>query len=233
MKKLSIVFSASIFIMCASSCDLQNEGALAGPDAALLADQSLAQEARGGTFKHDFNFGFDTAPVNSFETGMVIPKAFSKLMRMEDGISAVIHTSQLEPKGVYTVWMAVFENPEFCTDNICDLDDILDSGGNFLVNPDGTFGTPGVNVSLLWADGKVASAAGIATFTFKVKENNPPGEVLFGPGLMDTKGSEIHFALRNHGQAIPGLLEAQLTTFAGGCDINQCTDEQFALHLAE
>lgn len=226
MKKLLILFSVSVFLMCSWSCE--KEEVMEIPDTALMAEQEMKQaKAQHKKVLKDNSNMYD------FETAAIIPRAFSKLWRTEDGISAVIHTVELEPKGVYTVWMAVFENPEFCTDNVCDLGDVFDDAGNPLMNPDGTFGTPGVNVSLLWVDGKVASAAGIATFTFKVKENNPPGQVLFGPGLTDATGSEIHFALRNHGQAIPGQLEAQLTTFGGGCDVNQCKEDQFTIHLAE
>jgi hypothetical protein len=232
MKNSIIILSASILLMFASGCDLQKEETLAAPDAALMAEQALDKELH---LKSDANkkVRMNKSNVFNFETGEMVSGAFSKLLRMDDGLSAVIHSSGLEAEGVYTVWMVVFENPEFCSDNTCGEDDIFDGTGNLLINPDGTFGTPGVNVSVFWADGKVASAAGVGTFTFKIKENNSPGAVLFGPGLTDAEGSEIHFVLRNHGQAIPGLLEEQLTTFEGGCEVNQCEDEQFAVHLAE
>jgi hypothetical protein len=226
MKNSIIFFFVLALLICTMSCD--KEDVWDEPGTALQADELLKQEAA-----HNKAVLKNTANLYDFTTAEVIPQAFSKLIRRDDGISAVIHTSGLEAKGVYTVWMAVFENPEFCSDNSCELNDIFDSNGNILMNPDGTFGTPGVNVSLLWVDGKVVSAAGIGTFNFKVKENSPPGEVLFGPGLTDTQGSEIHFALRNHGPAIPGQLEAQLTTFSGGCEVNQCMEEQFTIHLAE
>lgn len=230
MKNLAIILTTSIFLYCVSACDLQNHEE--APDAALMAEQALDKESHLKSGQHK-NVLMDKSILFDIETGERIPKAFSKLLRMDDGISAVIHTSELEAKGVYTVWMVVLENPEHCTDNVCDLDDLFDNKGTPLMNPDGTFGTPGVNASLLWADGKIASAAGMGTFSFKVKANNPPGEVLFGPGLTDAKGSEIHFALRNHGPAIPGQLEDQLTTFAGGCEVNECSEEQAAIHLAE
>lgn len=171
----------------------------------------------------------DNSGVFDFETGEPIPIAFSKLRRYDNGIAATIQTSLLEAKGVYTVWLVIFENPELCSDNMCGEDDIFDLEG-LIVNGDGSFGTPGVIVTVMWGTGKIASAAGIGAFNLQAEVNNPPGEVLFGPGLMDAMGSEIHFVVRNHGQAIPGLLEEQLTTFAGGCDINGCTDEQFSVH---
>lgn len=112
---------------------------------------------------------------------------------------------------------------------MCGEDDIFNSDG-LIVNDDDTFGTPGVVVTVMWGTGKIASAAGIGTFNFWAEVNNPPGELLFGPGLVDAIGSEIHFVVRNHGQAIPSLLMEQLTTFMGGCDVNDCADEQFSIH---
>lgn len=62
-------------------------------------------------------------------------------------------------------------------------------------------------------------------------------------GLTNPEGAEIHLVLRSHGPRIPGLVEEQRSTFAGGCEeflnpgITQleagpCSDVQLALFLA-
>ncbi len=168
--------------------------------------------------------------VFDFATGQQIPKAFSKMLRSEKGVLGFIHTRNLNPESAYTVWMVVFANPDNCSLGACDENDIFNEDGTLIVNPDGTFGTPGVDLSLLWVDGKVSSLKGAANFFFRVYAGEAPGEVLFGPGLIDVLGSEIHYVIRDHGPIIPELLEEQLSTFAGGCDINICADVQFAIH---
>ncbi len=228
MKKSTIVFSALFLVYYMASCDFQEMEVNEDLESIEIAESSSALEIIGET-DPNARVKMSNSDVYDFETGELIPRAFSKLKRHDNGIAATIHTSRLEAKGVYTVWVVIFENPELCSGNMCGEDDIFDSEG-LLVNDDGTFGTPGVIVTVMWGTGKIVSAAGIGTFNLWVAANNPPGVVLFGPGLVDALGSEIHFVLRNHGQAIPGLLEEQLTTFEGGCDVNGCTDEQFAVH---
>lgn len=227
MKKLAFICSVLFIAYGLTSCELQEGEVHEGTDvfSEKSSDLEFLEESDPNA-----RVMIDHSNVFDFETEEMIPNAFSKLMRKDDGVAAVIHTSQLESKGVYTIWAVIFENPEFCSDGMCGLDDIFDAEGELLVNDDGTFGTPDVNVTVMWATGKIASTSGIGTFNFKIMVNNPHGEVLFGPGLTDAMNSEIHFVVRTHGQAILGLLEEQLTTFAGGCDINACADEQFSIH---
>lgn len=229
MKKSTNVFSILFLVYCITSCDFQEMELIEDVESIEMAESSSDLEILGET---DANARVEmgNSDVYDLETGELIPRAFSKLKRHDNGVAATIHTSLLEAKGVYTVWLVIFENPELCSDNMCGEDDIFGPGGVLLVNDDGTFGTPGVIVTVMWGTGKIASGAGICTFNIRAETNNPPGEVLFGPGLVDVLGSEIHFVVRNHGQTIPGSLEEQLTTFAGGCDVNGCSDEQFSIH---
>ena len=165
--------------------------------------------------------------------GEALPNAFSKMIHTSDKIVSFIHSSHLKPNSTYTIWMMVFKNPQNCSQGVCDENDIFDGSGNLLVNADGTFGTQGVDVSVLWVDGKVSSKEGAANFFFEVHSENAPGEVLFGPGLTDPFGAEIQLVIRDHGPEIPGLLQEQLNSYAGGCNINNCSDIQIAVHRSD
>ena len=154
--------------------------------------------------------------VHRFDDASVIDGSYSKLERDDDEVELKLKARELMPGGAYTIWWVVFNTPDGCVDG-CGLDDLF--------NPDAT-------VSLLWATGGIANAVGVHRFEAELEEGNPPGQVLFGPGLMDAEGAEIHPVVRGHGlaSADPDVLEQQLTTFEGGCDVNVCVDEQFAIH---
>ena len=51
-------------------------------------------------------------------------------------------------------------------------------------------------------------------------------------GLTDAAAAEIHLVVRGHGPAAihdPEMLEAQTSTFMGGCETLGCVDVQFAV----
>jgi hypothetical protein len=51
-------------------------------------------------------------------------------------------------------------------------------------------------------------------------------------GLTDAASAEIHLVVRSHGSAAlddPAMLEAQTSTFMGGCETLGCEDVQFAV----
>ncbi len=137
----------------------------------------------------------------------------AELTRRSDRVHVKVNSSGLEEGGVYTLWFVVFNNPEFCN-GPCDAND---------------FGDQLVATSILWGTGSMVNSQGNAQFNAVLREGNAPGEVVSGPGLLDVEGAEIHIVLRTHGAPIPGLVPEQLTTFAGGCDINFCADQQFAI----
>lgn len=168
-----------------------------------------------------------------YETGtdILIPDAYSHLIRTDNGIFGKFHSPAMNPKEVYTLWMVVFENPEYCSDGNCGSDDISDKNGQRIVNPDGSIGTPGVNVSAMWISGTISDKYGNGTIRINVEEGQSPGEVLYGPGLTDASGSEIHFIIRTHGAVLEDQIEAQLSTLKGGCNINACANQQYSIHL--
>jgi len=144
----------------------------------------------------------------------------SNLRRNNNGASFNLKTTLLNPGSAYTLWMVVFNNPEECGDDGC--------GG-----PD--LGNAAVNGDVLFSAGSLAGSTGKATFAGNRKTGDNSGS-LFGPdapGIIDSHKAEIHFVVRTHGEKIPGSIREQISTVGGGCDVNDCEDVQFAVHLPE
>lgn len=147
--------------------------------------------------------------------------------RTNGAVSLAIQGAGLTPGDVYTVWWAIFNHPEFCTAPGCAPKDFPQNGGD-----------PGVQASLGWATGRVADEFGQASFAAHlVSGEGFPGQVLFGPGLLNARGAEIHAVVRSHGPAAAltsAQLEAALTTELGGCAPNNgpntCANKQVARH---
>jgi hypothetical protein len=133
-----------------------------------------------------------------------------------EGLILELDTSNLVIGDAYTVWAAIFNNPDACLDGCNGAD----------------FGIPEVQGSLIWASGMVVDAEE-AVFTAFLELDHPAGEVR-PPGTMEGLTSllaEVHAVVRTHGPASENsdILEAQLTTFEGGCDIFSCYDPQLAI----
>ena len=152
-----------------------------------------------------------------FASHAVVPGG-STLVRNTHSVDMTFHTTGLEPSAVYTAWWVIFNKPEYCFTTPCGADDLR-------VGP----GTP--ETALMWAAGQIVNNDGTANFSASLRKHRAPGEVLMGRGLEKVRQAEIHIVLRGHGQPIVGLTAEQLGSFAGGCDVNACLDEQAAVHL--
>jgi len=144
-----------------------------------------------------------------------------ELERIQGGVLIEGETSELLPGHAYTIWALVYNDPDGCNDG-CDIFDDMGSHSEF---------------SALWSGiGFVADEDGEAEFEAVMMEGDPAGEVLMGEGLTDAGNAEIHLIVRHHGAAAyddPDLLEAQLTTFGGGCEEFGCNDVQYAFLVAD
>ncbi len=80
----------------------------------------------------------------------------------------------------------------------------------------------------------MTNSNGEGAFSAYLSKDRPLGEVVFGPGLEDTQGAEIHLVVRTHGAADTSKLYTQLSTFephpALGGTCEACQDHQFAVH---
>ena len=156
--------------------------------------------------------------VNAIDLPTFTPvEGASTLVRDWHGVRMTYHTSGLEPGAAYTAWWVVFNRPDRCSDGVCGEDDIFED-------------PKPARTSVLWASGSIAGYDGIADFYAQLDRREKTGEVLFGPGLVNVFGAEIHVVIRTHGQPIPGAVDAQLSTFGGGCETNYCADVQAAVH---
>ena len=155
-----------------------------------------------------------TYPPDSAEQ---VTGAKSQLLRGDGEVKLQINTKGLDPGGAYTVWIVAFNNPEACSDGVCNEDDMFSVDAGF---------------SAFWGKGKVIkNKGGAGNFRLTVKEGVLPGQVLFGDGVLDAQETEIHWILQYHGQASddPDILYQQLNMFEGGCN-PECEDVQFAVH---
>lgn len=180
-------------------------------------------------------------PAGDFGGGVLAPGTFfpptgrgeSRLLRRAGGIKYKLRTTGLPP-GAYTNWMVVINNPEEC-DGDCDDADV--------------FGNPATNSSVFWVTGGVVDDDGRGKFRGKVKVgeiSSDPAQHIFGPGLINPEGAEIHIIVKYHGPVSDDDDDfyLQTHTLTGLCDMDanaffipglpfgevQCFDPQLAIH---
>ena len=148
--------------------------------------------------------------------GTLYPDAYSTLVRTSNGISMTLHAAGLRP-GVYTAWWVTENYPQFCLERPCTLDDEAN---------------PAVQSSVFNATGTVVGADGIGNFGASTMPGAASSDVLFGPGLLNPLGADVYIVIRYHGPVIPRQVKEQLTTYEGGCSINECSDDLIAFHIS-
>lgn len=183
----------------------------------------------------------DTQPVLEILSdglGEPISGGSARLMRNASSISVDFNATNLPAGHVVTLWAYTFNDPTACDADGCDEDDVFVNGMTppLWSNADGTVGRAGTDFTLLGLGGHVIGSSGTQTFSGSIAKNTAP-QVVFGNGLNNPLGAEIHFALRDHGPASadPVTLNAQLTSGIGGCrnfggtGTYLCRDFQIAL----
>ncbi|MGI8977336.1 MAG: hypothetical protein ACR2GS_11525 [Thermomicrobiales bacterium] len=165
--------------------------------------------------------------------GTAIPHASSSLVTFDEGASVALETAGLEPGDAVTLWWVIFNDPEACAHGEgglrCGAGDLLLFGGDAAVG-----GT------LLYGAGHVVGPDGHGYFSSFLATSDTARVFGQGPGLTNPQGADIHFVVRTHGPAQPGLVGAQLESFGGGCNNAPegagtagdfaCADLQFAAH---
>jgi hypothetical protein len=173
----------------------------------------------------------ESGPVYRFADGSVVAGASAALSRHTSSVSFRLNTSDLPPNTVDTLWMVVFNAPENCSHGVapfrCGEGDLLAFGG------DGS-----AQDSVLWAAGRIVGPNGSANYAGSVKVGDTSG-ALWGPGLINPSGADIHLIVHSHGAPIQGLISEMLKTFGAGCSNvppgtgtpgpNICWDPQFAV----
>jgi len=179
-----------------------------------------------------------SSPVFSFADGSEVADGWSTVTRSENGVAMTLHTTDLVPNDTYTIWWVIFNAPENCSDGVCNEDDIfyvdenglaLDENGGRQLNFDAV---EAAQVSVQHATGGYFGDAVNGHFSASLGLGDVPG-IVFGPGLLDAQGAEVHLVVRTHGPKIDDLFDAQISTFGGACDpLNEapCVDVQFSMH---
>ena len=151
----------------------------------------------------------------------------STLKRSKRGVEVSIETSRLEAGYTYTVWAAIFNYPEYCVADCSDADLLgIGPGADARLQP-----------SLVYLTGRIAPGdSDVTNFKGSIKKGDMGvinRDLLVGRGLLNPKGAEIHVVIRCHGAPLfPDLVAVseQMTSYGGGCDVNECVDVQAGLH---
>ncbi len=155
----------------------------------------------------------------------------SMLWRTDSGIEWTFSTTGLRPMSPHTVWIVVFNNPEYCIDG-CGDDDLPPYNEN---------ADPRVETSVLWGAGEIVGEDGVATFQGTLVNGTTPSQVGWGPGMINSEKAEIHLVLRHHNDIVTGDVGSQIATATGGncpepspspiSGSEVCPDVQFAVHV--
>ena len=165
----------------------------------------------------------DTKPV-FWIGGSIIPGSSSLLIRNDGGVTATLHTSGLTAGNAYTMSFVVFNNPSAC------LGPAPPDAPPGARCGSGDLGRVGVNSSVMYAAGHVVGDGDADNLAGR-RSVGDTGGVIAGPGLLNPRGAEIHLVVRNHGPAIPGLIDEQISSFNGGCPPNSCANVQASVHI--
>ncbi|MEM9315632.1 MAG: hypothetical protein AAGA95_13480 [Pseudomonadota bacterium] len=155
---------------------------------------------------------------------------FTILSRREKLVSYTVKTSGLLEESPHTVWLVVYNYPEYCQTTPCGLFDLP-----FLPGHD-----PRVQASFVNAGGGVSNVDGTGHFTgtvYAASRGVNGSEVVVGPGMINTRSSQIDIVLRFHGQpANLSDLLAAIKEYRGACNDSNlvqppCGDYQISAHL--
>ena len=144
-------------------------------------------------------------------------------------VTVSLSSQSLQPNNAYSIWIAVFNRPQFCaTPHACTVGDIEKFGGD-----------PKVRASVFWGGGFVADDQGSANTSLVVLPGRTKREMFADTrpfGLQNLRGAEIHVVLRSHGMAgMWGPVAEQIGTAGKACppdDQGGCKNEFASFHPA-
>lgn len=161
------------------------------------------------------------SPVYQFPTGgatspTAVAGASSTISTTKAGATMTLHTSLLAPGDAVTVWWVVFNNPAACI------------GGHFGFHcGPADLSRAVAQPSVLYAAGHLIGGSGTGDYGARLKTGDTSG-ALFGAGLTNPTGADIHLVVRDHGPKDASLMPDQIHSF-GVCNPT-CTDVQFSVH---
>ena len=169
----------------------------------------------------------DIQSVHLFSDGSIVSGSSSLLVRTDSGVTMNLKTSGLPANNAVTIWWVIFNHPEFCSHGVLGLR-----------CGEGDLSSPDVQASVLYAAGHVIGSKGVGNFAGHLnigdisEQGCPSGAAcyLFGPGLVNPMGADIHLIVHIHGPADPALMPGEIHSF-NICNPT-CVDMQFSPHEA-
>ena len=167
--------------------------------------------------------GLSISTVNRFSDGSAVPGASSTLITNDSGATMTLHTSEIPAGHAVTVWWIIFNNPEEC----------LFGTGGLRCGEGDLFGNPDVDASVVYAAGHVVGRSGRSNWGGWIGVGDTQ-DALFGPGLLNPLGADIHLIVHDHG-VVPADQVAENIRSFGSCfppvaaDCSNA-DIQFAAH---
>lgn len=160
-----------------------------------------------------------------FGSGRVPSEAATSTMRRGGGfVDVEVMTDGLDPATAYTVWLVVYNHPEFCQGGpgACGVADLPVIPGH----------DPRVRASGVYVTGGYSGEDGSGHFVGRVhvaKDGIKPTETLFGPGLRRPFSAQYDVVVRGHGQPANPFNAVQ--SYESGCaETMACGDHQISLH---
>jgi len=130
----------------------------------------------------------DVSPVFALPGFTPVAGAQSGLVRLDSGVAFDIHTLDLAPGSPATLLLIIFNNPAGCSHGVlglhCGEGDVVPNGPAQPSVVVGAERTPGTGGSL-GAGGSLAV--------------NDVSNALFGPGLTNPSGADVHLVIRQNG----------------------------------
>ena len=171
--------------------------------AALLVSMACAAQAKT---QHSDLVAFQNPDGSPADFRFV--DGFATLKRSDQGVLLTLETSESTEGDAYTIWFVVFNNPGAC-DGDCDGTDLgIAAVAGSVLNGGGGYGD---------ADGNFSITSFLPVGFIHTNPLEPThARQLFGPGLQDPKGAEIHIILKTHGPSLNTV--EQISTVAGDCN---------------
>ncbi len=173
---------------------------------AVLASLMIAASALPAGVAQGEPAGHSNSPVLTVPPPQPSVVGSSTLVRTDNGLSATLETTGLEPGHVVTLWWVVFNDPDGCEAGF--------PGISQCGPADAHAGRGGV--SPMHAAGRVVGENGTAKYGAHARVGDT-SRALAGPGLVNPRGAEVILVVKTHGPKLPHLVADQLRTFAGGC----------------
>ena len=128
-----------------------------------------------------------------------VPGAVARLQKTDAGIFVNLDTTSLEPEHVYTMWIAVVNDPRSCEGSPCSVKDVL-------------IRTDIVQADVGYADGAISDMNGNLQFAY-FQPNGPLPQSWFDRGLTNTAAAEVHLIIQHHGPVVAGREAEMLGTY--------------------